>query len=70
MTGETTIRDQQARAAAKKLETYEWGFHSDIEQEFAPRLADRDACGQLRVQQGEERVSREPIRRPAPAHER
>lgn len=30
-------RDQAARDAAKKLETYEWGFTSDIEQEFAPK---------------------------------
>ncbi len=37
MTDESTLRDQQARDAAKKLETYEWGFHSDIEQEFAPK---------------------------------
>ena len=37
MTDESTLRDQEARDAAKKLETYEWGFHSDIEQEFAPK---------------------------------
>ncbi len=30
-------KDQAARDAAKKLETYEWGFTSDIEQEFAPK---------------------------------
>ena len=33
----TTLRDQEARDAAKKLESYEWGFHSAIEQEFAPK---------------------------------
>ncbi|WP_292966018.1 Fe-S cluster assembly protein SufB [Novosphingobium sp. UBA1939] len=42
MTEETQVqdtpeRDQAARDAAKKLETYEWGFTSDIEQEFAPK---------------------------------
>ncbi|ODU71837.1 MAG: Fe-S cluster assembly protein SufB [Novosphingobium sp. SCN 66-18] len=34
---DTPERDQAARDAAKKLETYEWGFTSDIEQEFAPK---------------------------------
>jgi Fe-S cluster assembly protein SufB len=37
MTDDSTLRDQDARDAAKKLETYEWGFSSDIEQEFAPK---------------------------------
>jgi len=40
MTEETTLRDQEARDAAKKLETYEWGFSSDIEQIFAPKGLD------------------------------
>jgi Fe-S cluster assembly protein SufB len=40
MTDEVQIQDQQARDAAKKLETYEWGFSSDIEQEFAPKGLD------------------------------
>jgi len=39
---ETTLRDQEAREAAKKLETYEWGFSSDIEQEFAPKGLDEN----------------------------
>ena len=34
---EETVRDAAAREAARKLETYEWGFSSDIEQEFAPK---------------------------------
>ncbi|RYG79501.1 MAG: Fe-S cluster assembly protein SufB, partial [Alphaproteobacteria bacterium] len=42
MTEETTLRDQDARDAAKKLETYEWGFSSDIEQEFAPKGLNED----------------------------
>ncbi len=36
------IKDQAARDAAKKLETYEWGFSSDIEQEFAPKGLSED----------------------------
>jgi len=42
MTEETTLRDQEAREAAKRLETYEWGFSSDIEQEFAPKGLSED----------------------------
>ncbi|HTN14957.1 MAG TPA: Fe-S cluster assembly protein SufB [Sphingomonadaceae bacterium] len=42
MTDDTTLRDQDARDAAKKLETYEWGFSSDIEQEFAPKGLDEN----------------------------
>ena len=30
-------KNAEALAAAKELETYEWGFSSDIEQEFAPK---------------------------------
>jgi Fe-S cluster assembly protein SufB len=41
MTG-NTLKDQAARDAAKKLETYEWGFSSDIEQEFAPKGLSED----------------------------
>jgi Fe-S cluster assembly protein SufB len=40
MTDEIRLQDQDARDAAKKLETYEWGFSSDIEQEFAPKGLD------------------------------
>ena len=42
MKDETTLRDQEAREAAKKLETYEWGFSSDLEQEFAPKGLDEN----------------------------
>jgi Fe-S cluster assembly protein SufB len=40
MSDDATLQDQEAREAAKKLETYEWGFSSDIEQEFAPKGLD------------------------------
>jgi Fe-S cluster assembly protein SufB len=36
------VKDQAARDAAKALETYEWGFSSDIEQEFAPKGLSED----------------------------
>ncbi|MEO6093266.1 MAG: Fe-S cluster assembly protein SufB [Novosphingobium sp.] len=36
------LRDVAARDAAKKFETYEWGFSSDIEQEFAPKGLSED----------------------------
>jgi len=40
MTDDASLQDQEARDAAKRLETYEWGFSSDIEQEFAPKGLD------------------------------
>ncbi len=36
------VMDQAARDAAKKLETYEWGFSSDIETDFAPKGLSED----------------------------
>ncbi len=35
-------RNAEAFAAAEKLSTYEWGFSSDIEQEFAPKGLSED----------------------------
>jgi Fe-S cluster assembly protein SufB len=37
-----TVQDQAARDAAKRLETYEWGFSSDIETDFAPKGLSED----------------------------
>src|SRR5215211_1160475 len=37
MTEQSAVRNQEAHEAAEKLATYEWGFTSDIEQEFAPK---------------------------------
>ena len=37
-----TVRNEEALAAAEKLSTYEWGFTSDIEQEFAPKGLNED----------------------------
>ena len=42
MSEEIRLQDQEARDAAKKLETYEFGFHSEIEQEFAPKGLDEN----------------------------
>jgi Fe-S cluster assembly protein SufB len=42
MTDDVTMTDRAAREAARKLETYEWGFHAEIEQEFAPRGLSED----------------------------
>ena len=42
MTDTIEIKDQAARDAAKKLETYEWGFSSDIETDFAPKGLSED----------------------------
>ncbi|MGB5777856.1 MAG: Fe-S cluster assembly protein SufB, partial [Allopontixanthobacter sediminis] len=36
------IQDKAARDAAKKLETYEFGWSSDIEQDFAPKGLSED----------------------------
>ena len=38
--GDIVTRNAEAHAAANK--TYEWGFHSDIEQEFAPKGLSED----------------------------
>ena len=42
MNEETTIKNREAHEAAEKLANYEWGFSSDIEQEFAPKGLNED----------------------------
>ena len=42
MTDEAKVRNEEAFEAAKKAETYEWGFSSDIEQDFAPKGLNED----------------------------
>jgi len=37
-----SARNEEALAAAKQAETYEWGFSSDIEQDFAPKGLSED----------------------------
>ena len=38
----TDVRNREAFDAAEKASTYEWGFNSDIEQEFAPKGLNED----------------------------
>jgi Fe-S cluster assembly protein SufB len=47
------IKDREAREAAKRLETYEWGFHSAIEQEFAPKGLNEDTVRFISAKKGE-----------------
>ena len=42
MTEQTAVRNQEAHAAAEKLADYEWGFSTEIEQEFAPKGLNED----------------------------
>ncbi|MEQ9661502.1 MAG: Fe-S cluster assembly protein SufB [Parasphingopyxis sp.] len=42
MNEEVKIQDAEARAAAKKAETYEFGWSSDIESDFAPKGLNED----------------------------
>ncbi|MBV9528791.1 MAG: Fe-S cluster assembly protein SufB, partial [Sphingomonas sp.] len=37
-----TVRNREAHEAAEKLADYEWGFVSDVEQEFAPKGLSED----------------------------
>src|SRR5436305_111805 len=39
---DASIRNREAQAAADRASTYEWGFSSDIEQEFAPKGLSED----------------------------
>jgi Fe-S cluster assembly protein SufB len=37
-----TLKNREAHEATEKLADYEWGFSSDIEQEFAPKGLSED----------------------------
>src|SRR3569832_1781879 len=39
---DSDVKNAEALAAAKKASDYEWGFVSDIEQEFAPKGLNED----------------------------
>ncbi|GAA0266073.1 Fe-S cluster assembly protein SufB [Alteraurantiacibacter aestuarii] len=47
------IQDKAARDAARKLESYEFGFSSDIEQEFAPKGLNEDTVRFISAKKGE-----------------
>ena len=53
MTEQSAVRNQQALDAAEKLATYEWGFTSDIEQEFAPKGLNEDTVRFISAKKGE-----------------
>ena len=39
---DASVRNREAQEAADKASTYEWGFSSDIEQDFAPKGLNED----------------------------
>ena len=39
---EIGVKNREAQEAADRASTYEWGFSSDIEQEFAPKGLSED----------------------------
>jgi Fe-S cluster assembly protein SufB len=53
MTEQSAVRNQEAHEAAEKLATYEWGFTSDIEQEFAPKGLNQDTVRFISAKKGE-----------------
>ena len=50
---EGIVRDRAARDAADRAATYEWGFTSDIEQEFAPKGLNEDIVRFISAKKGE-----------------
>ncbi len=50
---EAPVLDQEARDAAKRLETYEWGFTADVEQEFAPKGLNEDTVRYISAKKNE-----------------
>ena len=49
----TDVRNREAHEAAERASKYEWGFSSDIEQEFAPRGLDEDTVRFISAKKGE-----------------
>jgi Fe-S cluster assembly protein SufB len=50
---EQTVRNQEAQEAIDRASTYEWGFTSDIEQEFAPKGLNEDTVRYISAKKGE-----------------
>jgi Fe-S cluster assembly protein SufB len=50
---EQTVRNQEAQEAIDRASTYEWGFTSDIEQEFAPKGLSEDTVRYISAKKGE-----------------
>ena len=53
MNDPTPIKNQAAHEAADRLATYEWGFATDIEQEFAPKGLSEDTVRFISAKKGE-----------------
>jgi len=49
----TDVRNREAQEAADRASTYEWGFTSDIEQEFAPKGLNEDTVRYISAKKGE-----------------
>jgi Fe-S cluster assembly protein SufB len=53
MTDDTRTRNEEAIAAAEKASKYEWGFSSEVEQEFAPKGLDENTVRYISAKKGE-----------------
>jgi Fe-S cluster assembly protein SufB len=49
----TDVRNREAQEAADRASTYEWGFSSDIEQEFAPKGLNEDTVRYISAKKNE-----------------
>ena len=50
---EIGVRNREAQDAVDRASTYEWGFTSDIEQEFAPKGLNEDIVRFISEKKGE-----------------
>ena len=53
MTDDSQIKNREAFEAVERASTYEWGFTSDIEQEFAPKGLNEDTVRYISAKKGE-----------------
>jgi Fe-S cluster assembly protein SufB len=53
MTEEIAVRNQEAQDAIDRASTYEWGFSSDVEQEFAPKGLNEDTVRYISAKKAE-----------------
>ena len=53
MNDDIKVKDAQARAAAEKASTYEWGFSSNVEQELAPKGLNEDTVRYISAKKNE-----------------
>ncbi|HEX8400439.1 MAG TPA: Fe-S cluster assembly protein SufB [Allosphingosinicella sp.] len=53
MTDDISVRNREAQDAVDRASTYEWGFSSDIEQEFAPKGLSEDTVRYISAKKGE-----------------